>query len=255
MGPPSAPSLAATFVAEQRATAAEQFAPSRSPSPSRPATPMPQPAPRQPEATKAPASTPSPAQKAGRPSSASEISPPKRQQSRPTQTRAHASATQGSTTAAPTTTRAKTNTKALPSQPDAPNTPTSEDDAPARPPTREPTRAEGPPPPASASVPAREASGSEADSYWRELAAWLERHKRYPRAARDRRQQGVVHIRFVMDREGHLLSHQLLHSSGHPVLDQEAAQLLRRAAPLPAAPPSIAGEQLEVAIPIHFRLP
>src|SRR3546814_18962005 len=51
---------------------------------------------------------------------------------------------------------------------------------------------------------------------WRSLLlAHLERHKRYPRRARWRRQEGVVHLRFAMDREGHVLAAQIARSSGH----------------------------------------
>lgn len=86
------------------------------------------------------------------------------------------------------------------------------------------------------------------------LRAHLERHKRYPAAAQFRRQQGVPMVRFVMDRDGKVLSAQLEHSCGHSSLDQEALALLERAQPLPTPPPEIPGERIEMRVPVQFFL-
>ena len=86
------------------------------------------------------------------------------------------------------------------------------------------------------------------------LRAHLERHKRYPSAAQFRRQQGAPVVRFVMDREGNVLSAQLERSSGITSLDEEAVALLGRAQPLPPPPPEIPGERIELRVPIQFFL-
>lgn len=90
--------------------------------------------------------------------------------------------------------------------------------------------------------------------YLANLQAWLERHKDYPRAAQLRRQEGTALLRFTIDRQGRLLSHALVRSSGHGVLDRQVDTLIRRAAPLPPMPPDVAGDTLDVTVPIVFAL-
>jgi len=80
----------------------------------------------------------------------------------------------------------------------------------------------------------------------------LNKVKRYPRAASLRRQQGVPYIRFVMDREGKVLSVRLERSSGFRMLDEEALALPKRASPLPKPPESVAGETIELVVPVEF---
>jgi protein TonB len=86
------------------------------------------------------------------------------------------------------------------------------------------------------------------------LRAWLERHKEYPRQAQLRRQQGTALLRFVIDRDGHVLSHRIEQSSGHASLDAAVEAMLERARPLPAMPPDMAQARLEVAVPVTFEL-
>ena len=86
------------------------------------------------------------------------------------------------------------------------------------------------------------------------LAAYLERYKRYPHAAQTKGEQGEVVLRFTMDRQGHVTAARVERGSGHAALDEEVLALIRRAEPLPALPPEIAGQQLELVVPIRFRL-
>lgn len=97
---------------------------------------------------------------------------------------------------------------------------------------------------------AREAQAS----FEQRLLGHLERHKRYPRSARMRRQEGVPYVRFTMDREGIVLSARLEQASGHALLDAEALALLERAQPLPPLPPEIPGERMEIVVPVEFFL-
>lgn len=96
--------------------------------------------------------------------------------------------------------------------------------------------------------------GQAVDRYHAQLAAWLERHKRYPLRARQMRQEGVVRLRFVIDREGEVISHRVDKSSGHAILDDAASDLLRRASPMPAIPPDMGRSRLEIVVPIAYRL-
>jgi protein TonB len=107
-----------------------------------------------------------------------------------------------------------------------------------------------PPPPAPA-VPA--GTGVAAPSFQELLMAHLERHKRYPAAARRQMQQGVVQVAFTMDRGGHVQAVRLARSSGYSILDDEALAVLRRADPLPALPPD-RGASADFVVPISFSL-
>ncbi|MFT4052899.1 MAG: TonB family protein [Novosphingobium sp.] len=80
----------------------------------------------------------------------------------------------------------------------------------------------------------------------------LDKVKRYPRDARFARQQGVPYIRFVMDRQGKVLSVRLEHSAGVRSLDSEALSLPKRAQPLPKPPEEVTGETIELVVPIEF---
>lgn len=96
---------------------------------------------------------------------------------------------------------------------------------------------------------------SKAELDWRaRLLGHLERHKRYPAEARAYRQEGVVHLHFVMDRQGRVREARIDRSSGYPLLDAEALAMLKRASPLPPFPPDIEQAELRLALPLRFAL-
>jgi protein TonB len=88
----------------------------------------------------------------------------------------------------------------------------------------------------------------------RALVSHVSRHKRYPSAARAARQQGSVNVRFTVDREGRVLATHIVSGSGVPLLDEEAAAVLRRASPLPRPPDAVTGATFDMTLPIRFRL-
>jgi protein TonB len=90
--------------------------------------------------------------------------------------------------------------------------------------------------------------------YLATLAAWLERHKQYPRQARARGEEGTVLLRFTIDRLGRLQAWRIDRGSGSAALDREVGTMLQRAEPLPPMPDSMAQAQLELVVPIRFRL-
>jgi protein TonB len=100
----------------------------------------------------------------------------------------------------------------------------------------------GPAPPAS--VPSATAS------WQRSLLARLAKVQRYPAQARG--VQGVVSLAFTMDRHGKVVSSRIVTSSGSAVLDAEALDLIKRAAPLPPPPADIADSDLSFVVPIRF---
>lgn len=86
------------------------------------------------------------------------------------------------------------------------------------------------------------------------LLAYLERRKRYPNQAQMRRQEGSPMVTFVMDRQGKILSAELVVGSGFAALDTEAVALIWRASPLPPPPEEVRGESITMTLPIHFFL-
>ena len=93
--------------------------------------------------------------------------------------------------------------------------------------------------------------GAQAD-YAAVLLAWLERHKKYPRRAQVRRQEGVVLLFVVIDRGGRVLASRIDESSGHGVLDGAAMAMLERAKPLPPIPSDMPGDRIELVVPVQF---
>ncbi|HEX2885933.1 energy transducer TonB, partial [Vineibacter terrae] len=86
------------------------------------------------------------------------------------------------------------------------------------------------------------------------LVAHLQRHKRYPGAARRDGEEGVAYLRFTMDRNGMVLGKRLDRGSGHASLDQETLALVERAQPLPQPPADMQGDRFEFVVPVQFQL-
>jgi protein TonB len=87
-----------------------------------------------------------------------------------------------------------------------------------------------------------------------QISGLLERNKRYPPSAQDRSEQGVVQLAFSLDRKGLVVTSRIVTGSGSAALDEEAMALLRRAQPFPAPPPQMAGELVNLVVPIRFNL-
>lgn len=128
------------------------------------------------------------------------------------------------------------------------------------PPQAEPERPRPPAAPAAAAPPApvnappAVNAGAARASWQAQLVGWLERYKRYPRLAQEQRQEGVVYLRFTMDRGGHVLAAQIDKGSGFPLLDEEVSALIQRAQPLPVMPPEVPGAQITLTLPVAFSL-
>src|SRR5262249_27052737 len=109
---------------------------------------------------------------------------------------------------------------------------------------------EAPPTPAPPAPAVAAPQPSNAVPTWQStLLARLEQFKRYPSLAQFRHQQGVVQLRFTMDRQGHVLSAQIVKSSGYDSLDDETLALIHRAEPLPPPPAEVAGATLSLTVP------
>jgi periplasmic protein TonB len=132
---------------------------------------------------------------------------------------------------------------------------------PARPtpptPRAEAPRAEAPPPspPAASPGPAASVPPGQVQATWGAmLAAHLARFKRFPPAAQRRGEQGVVLMRLTISRAGGVLAMTMVRGSGYADLDSEAVAWLTRAQPVPAFPPEVTAQQMEVVVPLRFTL-
>jgi protein TonB len=92
------------------------------------------------------------------------------------------------------------------------------------------------------------------DDYIVRLRAWLSRHKEYPQTARQAETEGTVRLYIVVDQNGRIVTQRITQSSGSPLLDRAAEQMLARAEPLPRMPSSMQRNRLELVVPIVFSL-
>ena len=100
-----------------------------------------------------------------------------------------------------------------------------------------------------------DAASPHIDPSWQTLLfKQLQRFKNYPSGARARNEQGVVILAFTVDRDGHVLSRQIVNGSGYPDLDAEVLTMIERAQPLPAFPASMTQAQQDFSVPIRFSL-
>lgn len=102
-------------------------------------------------------------------------------------------------------------------------------------------------------VPGAPGNNAARSDFRAEIAAWISRHKRYPRRARAQGVEGMGVLRFAMDRSGNVLSAEVAQSSGNAELDKAILEMIRRAEPLPQIPAEL-GDTLEFSVPIDFAL-
>lgn len=149
--------------------------------------------------------------------------------------------------------------------PPPPPAPAAEAPLPAPPPAQAPqSTAPAPPAPQPQAPPAMPpvaapppSSADRADAlarYAAELSGLLAARQRYPRLAALRGWEGNAELALRIGPDGELLDAALRRSSGHPVLDDAALELVRSSAPFPPLPPPFRSSGLEVGVPVSFRL-
>ncbi|WP_226636485.1 energy transducer TonB [Novosphingobium profundi] len=107
-----------------------------------------------------------------------------------------------------------------------------------------------PPPPVAKK---RSSGGGDGPDTWHaQVLARLNAVKTYPASARARRQQGTVLIRFTVNRQGQVLKTTLAQSSGFGLLDRAGLALPKRTSPLPPPPEDVAGNEIELTVPVEF---
>jgi protein TonB len=86
------------------------------------------------------------------------------------------------------------------------------------------------------------------------VAAKIKGVQHYPARAQARNEHGTATVKFLLSRNGSVLSRSIVRGSGHAELDQEALAMITRAAPLPPFPPGKTEETIELTLPINFEL-
>ncbi len=91
-------------------------------------------------------------------------------------------------------------------------------------------------------------------SYQTLVATVLQKHKKYPRRAVSRRQEGTVTVKFTVKRTGDISKYELTSSSGHTLLDRAVERMLKKASPLPPFPENLTSESITLILPVEFYL-
>jgi TonB family protein len=97
-------------------------------------------------------------------------------------------------------------------------------------------------------------SKGEQKHYYATVLSILNKHKRYHKVALQRELEGESLIHFSIAKDGSLLEHGVLKSSGEYLLDQSALQMLQDAAPFPAFPESLDKEMIQIELPVAYSL-
>jgi protein TonB len=96
---------------------------------------------------------------------------------------------------------------------------------------------------------------SEAQITWEKaVALHLNKHKRYPGEARDKKEEGVATVWFSIDRSGKVITGRLQKSCGSTMLDKEALEMLNRASPFPRPPTDLASLEFNFSLPVRFQI-
>jgi protein TonB len=90
--------------------------------------------------------------------------------------------------------------------------------------------------------------------YRNSLAAHVQTYQRYPALARTRREEGLVVLHVIIQRDGQIAAMSIEHGSGSEVLDREALATLKRADPLPPIPAGVPGATIDLEFPLRFHL-
>ncbi len=86
------------------------------------------------------------------------------------------------------------------------------------------------------------------------LSGHLARFGRFPDGVRGLKVETIVTVRFRLDRNGRVVATEVAESSGSEPLDSEAQAMIRRASPLPIPPSQVAGDRVELMVPVKFKV-
>jgi periplasmic protein TonB len=86
------------------------------------------------------------------------------------------------------------------------------------------------------------------------LGRAIAKHKQYPKIAQMRGWQGDVILDLKIDSSGNVVSAKVRDSSGHDALDNQALEMVKKAAPFPAPPEALRSGSFNITVPVSFKL-
>ncbi len=85
----------------------------------------------------------------------------------------------------------------------------------------------------------------------RQISAYFQKHLRYPDVNQTKDANVVVSI--VLDRRGHVLSFEIVESSGDTRFDDATSAMIRRADPVPSPPAALRDDTFTFRLPVKFN--
>lgn len=92
------------------------------------------------------------------------------------------------------------------------------------------------------------------EQYRLSLISAARRYRRYPPQAMERGWQGRVEVRLEISADGQPRNVSVRTSSGYPILDQQALDMITRGKTLALIPPNLKGREFTVDVPVIFDL-
>ena len=92
------------------------------------------------------------------------------------------------------------------------------------------------------------------DKYLNALQVLIASTKKYPEAARNSGMEGRATIQFIVMKNGEVKDIQFISKTNYPILNKEAVNAIKRAAPFSRIPDEIDKSYLEIVLPFRFKL-
>ena len=92
------------------------------------------------------------------------------------------------------------------------------------------------------------------NGYTNKVRQMIAKAKIYPPKAREKGQQGKIHLSFKIGKDGKVLKLFVEHSSGYEILDEAARIAITNAGPFPPIPEKLEKQYALLKLPISFVL-
>jgi len=90
-----------------------------------------------------------------------------------------------------------------------------------------------------------------AAEWGRQISAYFELHKRYPKVEKAR--AAKVKVSLVLNRLGHVVSLAVMETSGDPLFDEAALDMIRRSDPVPRPPVALTDDTFSRSLEVEFK--
>jgi protein TonB len=108
--------------------------------------------------------------------------------------------------------------------------------------------------PTSAASRGEQADPNALQTYKIQLAAYAQKYQRYPSLARENNWEGIAEVKLTIGENGRIREVIVVSSSGHDILDQQAIEMVRKAAPITEIPSALRNKEFPINLPIVFHL-